>query len=362
MSKLTRRHFGKGALVSAGAALAMPALTRPAFASDQLLIVQWGAMWIEVSREILEMYLDSTGSDLSVTWEQHSGGSAAILARIQAEWPNTQRNIVSAWDPVFRSMIKEDWLEPVDESIVTNMSSIPDLFVQKDSAGRKMTVPLSTAGAFWGYREDILPDGFDTIEDLLRPEFRGQVCIPYPVNLTGLFIVTCAIQRGGDEFNTEPGWDFVKELAASGAIGQICTSNSEFINAMATGLYGVGFWNNGGWFATATNFPVVIKNRMPDNKGFLYNEGFSVLKGSPLEPSWELTNFFARPEINELYNMNLGSGPTHPDAKANPLIADWFYGPDELEQYAYVADFDHLGIVLSDWNARWEREVLPLIP
>ncbi len=362
MTSLTRRRFTQGMLASSGAALTMPALTRPAFAADRLLIVQWGAMWIDVSRQILDKYLEETGSDVRVAWEQHSGGAAAILARIQAEWPNTQRNMISAWDPVFRSMMNEDWLEPVDESIVTNLADIPDLFVQKDAEGRAMTVPLSTAGAFWGYREDLLPNGFDSIEDLLRPEFRGQLCIPYPINLTGLFIVTCAIQRGGDEFNVEPGWEFVKELAASGAIGQICTSNSEFINAMATNQFGVGFWNNGGWFATAENFPVVIKNRMPDNKGFLYNEGFCVLKGSPLDAAWDLANFFARPDINELYNMGLGSGPTHPDAKANPLIADWFYEPEELDEFAYVADFDHLGSVMGDWNERWETEVLPLIP
>lgn len=360
MTSITRRRFGRGALATAGAALATPALVRPAVAAERLLVVQWGAQWIEVSKKILEMYQEE--NDIQVAWELHSGGSAAVVARIKAEWPNTQRNVLSVWDPVFRDMIAEDWLAPVDEGIVTNLSAIPDPFIQKNDAGQKMTVPLSTAGAFWGYREDILPEGFSSIEDFLKPEFKGQLCIPYPINLTGLFIVTCAIQRGGDEFDVEPGWEFVKELAASGAIGQICTNNSEFINAMASGQYGVGFWNNGGWFATSENFPVKIMNRMPDNKGFLYNEGFCVLKDSPMDAAWNFVDFFARPDINEMYNMNLGSGPTHPDAKANPKIADWYYAPDELEQHAYIADYAHLGRVKNEWNRRWETEVVPLIP
>jgi putative spermidine/putrescine transport system substrate-binding protein len=269
--------------------------------------------------------------------------------------------VLSVWDPVFRAMIKEDWLLPIDESIVTNLATIPDQFIQKNDKGQRMTVPLSTAGAFWGYREDLLPGGFNSIDDLLRPEFKGKLCVPYPINLTGLLIVSCAIQRGGNERNAEPGWDFIKELASKGQIGEICTSNSEYINAMASGQYSVGFWNNGGWFATAKNFPVKIKNRMPDNKGFLYNEGFCVLKGSPEKAAFEFANFFAEPKMNELYNMSLGSGPTQPSAKTNPMLVDWYYKPDELPKYAYFADFAYLGSVMNEWNARWEREIVPLV-
>lgn len=359
---ISRRTFTRSALAGAGlvgTGLLTPGLIRPAAAADRLLVVQWGAQWIDVSREIVARYNETR--DTQIAWELHAGGAAAIVARIQATWPNTQYNVLSVWDPVFRAMIAEDWLVPVDESVVTNLADIPDQFVQKDDQGRPMTIPLSTAGAFWGYREDLLPDGFDSIEDLLRPEFRGKVCVPYPINLTGLLIVSGALQRGGDERDNEPGWEFVRELASAGSIGQICTSNSEFINAMATGQYSVGFWNNGGWFATAENFPVTIKNRMSDNKSFLYNEGFCVLKGSPEEAAFDFANFFADPEINEMYNMPLGSGPTHPAAAANPKIADWYFRPEELDEYVYFADFAYLSSVMNEWNERWEREIIPLV-
>ncbi|MCS0494558.1 extracellular solute-binding protein [Ancylobacter sp. MQZ15Z-1] len=359
---ITRRAFNRAALAGAGLAAAGPfagGLIRPASAAERLLVVQWGAQWIEVSKQIAADF--NKTNDTQIAWELHSGGSAAVIAKIKAVWPNTQYNVLSVWDPVFRTLIKEDWLVPIDESIVTNLATIPDQFIQKNDKGQKMTVPLSTAGAFWGYRDDLLPGGFDSIEDLLRPEFKGKLCVPYPINLTGLFIVSCAIQRGGDEKNAEPGWDFVKELASKGQIGEICTSNSEYINAMATGQYSVGFWNNGGWFATAKNFPVKLKNRMPDNKGFLYNEGFCVLKGCPEKAAFEFANFFAEPKMNELYNMNLGSGPTQPSAKTNPMLVDWYYKPDELAKYAYFADFAYLSSVMNEWNARWEREIVPLV-
>lgn len=362
MSSLTRRTFTQAALAGmglAGTGALAPGLITPAQAADRLLVVQWGAQWIEVSKEILAKYQED--HDTQVAWELHSGGSAAVLAKIKATWPKTQYSMLSVWDPVFRAMIAEDWLVPVDESIVTNLATIPDQFIQKNDKGQKMTIPLSTAGAFWGYREDLLPEGFESLEDFLKPEFTGKICVPYPINLTGLFIVSCAIQRGGNERDVEPGWDFIKELAAKGKIGEICSSNSEFINAMATGQYAAGFWNNGGWFATAKNFPVKIKNRMPDNKGFLYNEGFCVLKGAPEKAAFELANFFAEPKMNELYNMNLGSGPTQPSAKSNPMLDGWYYAPDELAKYAYFADYAYLGTVMNEWNTRWEKEIVPLV-
>ncbi|MFC5068532.1 extracellular solute-binding protein [Flaviflagellibacter deserti] len=362
MSSITRRTFTQGALAGSGLAmggLMAPGMIRPAVAADRLMVVQWGAQWIDVSKQLLTKYQQT--SDTQVAWELHSGGAAAVVAKIKATWPNTQYNVLSVWDPVFRSLMAEDWLVPVDENIVTNLKTIPDQFIQKNAAGQKMTIPLSTAGAFWGYREDLLPGGFESIEDLLKPEFKGKLCVPYPINLTGLFIVSCAIQRGGDEKNAEPGWEFVKELAKAGQIGEICTSNSEYINAMATGQYSVGFWNNGGWFATAKNFPVKIMNRMPDNKGFLYNEGFCVLKGAPEKAAFEFANFFADPANNEIYNMNLGSGPTQPTAKTNPKLDGWYYAPDELGKHAYFADFAYLGKVMNEWNARWEKEIVPLV-
>ncbi len=82
-----------------------------------------------------------------------------------------------------------------------------------------MSVPLSTSGAFWGYREDLVDKPIESVEQLLEPRFKGKLCVPYPVNLTGLLMLTLAMQRGGDERHIEPGWQFLKELATRGQIG-----------------------------------------------------------------------------------------------------------------------------------------------
>lgn len=353
---LDRRGFLIG---SGAAALAATGGLGAAQAAEQLLVVQWGAAWIDVSKKIVEAYGKETGD--RVAWELHAGGAMAIVAKIRPNWPNVGYNVISGWDPVFQAMIKEDWVEPVSLDEMPALKDIPPAFFQKDEKGRLMSVPLSTAGAFWGYREDLVDKPIESVEQLLEPRFKGKLCVPYPVNLTGLLMLTLAVQRGGNERNIEPGWAFLKELAQKGQIGRVINNNSEFINAMSSGETSVAFFNIGAWTQVRKRFPVKIMSRLADNKGFLFNEGFAIMKGDKVAASKRFANHFAKADINEMYNLPLGSGPTNVNAKPSPDIADVFYKPDELAKYAYIADFAYMASQVDGWAKRWETEIAPLL-
>ena len=365
---MAHRFSRREALAGAGAgglAAALQAAGVPvAYAQQgqQLLVVMWGAAWMEVSRKIADAYVAKTGD--KIVWEAHAGGAMAIVGKIKPVWPRVSYNLISGWDPVFRAMIKEDWVEPVSLDEMPALKEIPPAFFQKNAAGQLVSVPLSTAGAFWGYRTDLVDKPIETIEQLLEPRFKGKLCVPFPVNLTGLLMLTLAMQRGGNERNIEPGWQFLKELAEKGQIGRVINNNSEFINAMSSGETSVAFFNIGAWTQVRKNFKVQLMTRLKDNKGFLFNEGFAVIKGADkakVAAAKALANHFATAPINEQYNVPLGSGPTNLNAKANPEIADVFYKPDELAQYAHIADFEFLASQVDGFAKRWEQEIAPLI-
>jgi putative spermidine/putrescine transport system substrate-binding protein len=329
---------------------------------EQILVVMWGAQWIEVCRPIGEEWLRATGD--RVQWELHAGGAMGIVGRMRPQFPRIQQNLVAAWDPVFDAMIEADWLEPVSETEMPALKEIPEIFFKKDKQGRKITVPLSTAGAFWGYRTDLLDKPLENIEQLLEPRFKGKLCVPVPVNLSGLLMVSLAIQRGGNERNIEPGWQFLKELAQRGNIGRVVANNSEMINAMSQGDLSVAFWNTGGWQAVSERFPTRLLTRLNDNKGFLFNEGYVVMKGdnpAKIAAAKRFANHFATAEINSRYNMPLGSGPTNVNAKPADAIKDIFYKPDELAKYAYIPDYSYMSTQVDAWTKRWETEITPLV-
>jgi len=361
MKSLSRRELLKISAASGlGSALAMPGIDLAAAQQgEQLLVVMWGAAWIEVSRKIVDAYVAKTGD--KVAWELHAGGAMAIVAKVKPAWPRVNYNLISGWDPVFRAMIKEDWVEPVTLDEMPALKDIPPAFFQKNDKGELMSVPLSTTGAFWGYRTDLVDKPIESIEQLLEPRFKGKLCVPFPVNLTGLLMLTLAMQRGGNERNIEPGWAFLKELAERGQIGRVINNNAEFITAMSSGETSVAFFNIGAWTQVRKRFPVKIMSRLTDNKGFLFNEGFAIVKGDKVAASKRFANYFAKPDINEIYNLPLGSGPTNTKSKASPDIADVFYKPDELERYAYIADFAYMASQVDAWAKRWETEIAPLL-
>jgi putative spermidine/putrescine transport system substrate-binding protein len=356
----TRRAF-LGGSAAAGLGLAgMLGEIRPARAAgDKLVVVQWGAGWIEVSKKLIEPYIKQTGDQIA--WELHAGGAMAIVAKIKPQWPNVPYNVVSAWNPVFAAMESEGWLDTINPDDVPNLKDIPESFIYKNAKGEFLSVPLSTAGAFWGFRTDLIDKPIENIEQLLEPRFKGKICVPFPVNLTGLLLVTLAMQRGGDEKNIEPGWEFLKELAKRGNIGRVINNNSEFINAMSSGELSVAFFNNGGWSGVKKDFPVTILKKPQGNKGFLYNEGFAVLKGEKTKAGKRLANYFAGAAECQEYNWNLGSGPTNSKSKVNPNVTDFYYTPDELPQHAYFADFGYLSKQVDGWAKRWETEIVPLL-
>jgi putative spermidine/putrescine transport system substrate-binding protein len=364
MRELSRRDLLKNS-IAVGLAGPAPVIGMPSAAlaeGQQLLVVMWGTPWIEVCRQIVDAYDAKTGD--RVAWELHAGGAMAIVAKMKPLWPRVNYNLISGWDPVFRAMINQDWVVPVDLDEMPALQDIPPAFFQRNSKGQLASVPLSTTGAFWGYRTDLVDKPIESVEQLLEPRFKGKLCVPFPVNLTGLLMLTLAVQRGGNEHNIEPGWQFLKELAGKGQIGRVINNNSEFIDAMSSGETSVAFFNIGAWTTVRKHFPVKILSRLRDNKGFLFNEGFAVIKNDDpkkVAAAKALANYFATPEINEQYNWPLGEGPTNPKAKTNPVVADVFYKPDELAQYAYIADFDFMSSQVDGWAKRWEQEIGPLI-
>ena len=122
---ISRRDVLKGAGL-AGVAAALQAAGIPvawAQQGEQLLVVQWGAAWIEVSRKLVEQYAEKSGD--KITWETHAGGAMAIVAKIKPQWPRVSYNGISGWDPTFRAMINGGWVEPVRLDALPVLREIP---------------------------------------------------------------------------------------------------------------------------------------------------------------------------------------------------------------------------------------------
>ena len=215
--KFSRRDVLKttaGGLAAAGLASTLP-FANQAWGREPLTVVEWGPPWIDASKNVLE------GQDKwDITWELHQGGAAAILPKIKATWPNSPYDVVDCWTSVFLSMVREGWAETVTVDDVPNLADVPEALITKDDQGNFKNIPRSVNGVFFAYRPDICPIEIKSINDLLDPRLKGQICWPSPIMNTCLQVVALALARGGDEYDIDPGWEFLQEIAKSGNIGR----------------------------------------------------------------------------------------------------------------------------------------------
>lgn len=351
----TRRRF----LGTAAGAATLSGLswTKLATAQTSLTAVEWGGDVVEAMKQIA-----AAQNAAQFNWVLFQGGSASILPKIQASWPNPEYDYVAGWEGSFNTMVAEDWLETVTVDRIPNLADIPEAMVIKDAQGNWKAVPRAVGGIYFGYRKDTAPIEVSSIDDLFKPALQRQICWPGPSQNMMLQLVALAIHGGGDENNMEPGWKLMTELAKSGNIGRIAVTDSDFTNSLTSGETSVGFFAEPGWTTVAENFPVERLTKVSGIPTFLYQSGFAVLKNRPnVDATMAFINHAISPAMNTLYAEVAGEAPLNGKAKAPEKLAHLTFSSEEMAKYVHVPDF---GVVLSNqdaWAKRWENEIAPLL-
>lgn len=352
----TRRSFMQstaGGLAAAG--LTLPFANR-AWGADPLTVVEWGPPWIDASKKVLG---DQDMWDL--TWELHQGGAAAILPKIKSSWPNTPYDVVDCWTSVFLAMVAEGWAETVTVADVPNLAHVPEALITKDEQGNFKNIPRSVNGVFFAYRPDICPIEIKTVEDLLDPRLKGQILWPSPIMNTCLQVVALALARGGDEYNIDPGWEFLKEIAMSGNIGRVYITTTDTINSLTTGETSVTFTDQGTISAAAKNVPLKYLTKEHESlKSFLAIEGWVVLNSSKhKQTAFDFCNFMCSPEASTVFNDAIKVPPASLKATPTEGVDHLVFTDEELEKYAYLVDYPHVSSMIDPWVKRWETEIEP---
>ena len=360
--KITRRGVllgGAKVAAAAGLTTVWPG-SRDAFAKESLTIVEWGGAYVEGMKQLVERQ-----GKYDVTWELHAGGSAAILPKIKAAWPDRLLyDMVAGWEVVYLGMIREGWVEPITVEDVPNLVDVPDSLLTKDKDGTIYAVPRNMAVNYFGYREDVCPIEIKSVEDFLSPELKNQIAWPEPVYGSNIQTVNLALARGGDEYNMEPGWQFLKEIAKSGNIGRIIKTETDQINSLSTGETSISY-------APAATLVRLAEHGLPIRhlhketgaglKAMLVTEGWAVMKGKNTKAAFDFLNYTISREAQEWWSKHLGAPPVNVHAKAPEKIAFQQYSQEEIEKHGYLPDWDYVSQQLDGWVKRFEQEIVPLL-
>ena len=358
----TRRSVligGASTLAAAGLTASMPGI-RKAWSQESLTLVEWGGPYYENMKKLADKY-----DKYDITWELHAGGAAAILPKIKSQWPdNVQYDMVASYTPVTAAMVREDWLETVTLDNAPNLVDVPESLIAKDADGNWKDIPRNTGSVYFAFREDLCPIEIKSLEDLLDPQLKGKIVWPDPIYASNAAMVMLALARGGDEFNMEPAWEFMKELAKSGNIGRVFKTETDFITSISTGETCLASGANTNWAHLAREFPITHLTKVPNVPGLktaLYVESWAVLKGDNTAAAFDLANFTISPENNEWWAAAIGAAPVNVKSKPTEELMPVVFTEQEVKDSTYIPDWGYLTTQIDGWVKRFEQEIVPLL-
>ncbi|MEM1663559.1 MAG: thiamine ABC transporter substrate-binding protein [Pyrobaculum sp.] len=182
-----------------------------------------------------------------------------------------------------------------------------------------------------------------SLDDLLKPEYKGLVTYPNPVTSgTGLAVISWVMSIKGEE----EGWGFLKSLHGQLAKVGYPSGFTATRNALRRGDVVIAL----SWFSHAID-PSTPHMKAVTTNAFLYREGLAILKNSRnKELAVEFVKFVLSKEGQDLvdkYNYML---PVRPDAV--------IINNKGLPQPESVVVFNHaLGAKADQWRLRWQREI-----
>lgn len=355
--EVTRRGILERAAALGLAATSFPFVSE-AQAKEQLTVLDFSSPYVDTTKK-----LAANWDKADITWALEAGGAMAYLGKIKALWPNPPYDMIINWSPGFTSIVKEGWAETVTLADVPNLADVPEKFLTKDDKGNIKTIPRSVDGSYFAVRTDRCPIEIKTIEDLLNPKLKGQICWPVASLYLNAPTVTLAFARGGNEFNLDPGWKFLEELAKSGNIGRVYTGNVEGFNSMTTGETSVIYASNGALSQLGEKIPIKALTKVdPSLKAALYVEGWVILASSKhKKAAMEFANFTVSAENSQRFHEIIHSVPANQKAKASAGATSIQFGPRELEKFAFLPDWGYMSTQLNAWMKKFEQDIVPKI-
>lgn len=329
---------------------------------ETLTAVEWGGTWLDSSKALL-----ADRGRFDVNWVLHTGGSAAIVPKIKAGLPRISYDIVHSFPPVTYAMLQEGWLEPLTFEDMPSLRDVPAKFLTRNTQNQIINCPTSSIGAFWGYRADLTNKPVRTADDLFDPRLKGKICALSPTLQSGRFLLSLAIERGGNERDIDPGFAFAKELAKTGNIGRVAKSDVDMVNSITSGETAVAFSSLPTWSKIAQNQNVKYIIKQPDSHGmfkiFISQEEWVALQGAPnAKAAKDFMNWFISPAIHERYCELMGILPINiKSAPPKNLMYFRMDNEEDRKRYEYYPDYPYISTQLKSWNERWESEIVPLL-
>jgi iron(III) transport system substrate-binding protein len=289
--------------------------------------------------------------DIAIKWVRDSTG--VVTAKLLAEKANPQADVI--WGVAASSLALFDRNSMLQPYAPLNLDAIMVQYRDK-----------KTPPAWWGMNVFGAVVCFNTIEakkkniatptswqDLLKPEFKGQVVMPNPASSgTGYFDVAAWLQLWGDDSGKGGGWKYMDALHQN--IGQYTHSGSKPCNMAAAGEYVAGIsFEYRGHINKSKGAPIEL---VFPKEGLGWDlEGFAIYQGTKkLDAAKKLADWASSKDAMLLYGKNFA-------ITAQPGVAPKLANiPADYESRLIKMDFNQSAAgrdrILAEWTRRYDTK------
>jgi len=321
--------------------------TKKAFEGETLTVSTWGYNMDILQENLFTPFEEEYGCKIVL----ETGNNSSRFTKMVARKDNPVVDVVQfAGDWTYKAA-EAGIIQPYDESIITNLSSIMDS--AKDPNGNKYGVGYAIGNLSLAYRADKV-DEVTSWRDLLRADASGYVAIPQLTTTYGPYLIYMLTKAyTGDFKDLEVGWEKLEELAPS--LVTAYSKSSELNSLIAQEEVYLAPFSNFSWGALSqTGLDLV--SVIPE-EGLVGS--FSVVSVAANTKKEELANLY----INHLISydvqlaeaMDLVDSPVRNDIDLPEEIGSQLCYGDELIDSLNFFDQAETAELMPNWIDRWNE-------
>jgi len=203
---ITRRGLAAHGLAALAAAMGAPAAR--AQASPRIIVATYPGLGTRSWRSIVTDPFSKQSGIATEVFE--TALPAAAIAQAEGR-PQFNAAVIAAYQTP--NLVKRGLLELFTPDDLPGIRRVPEKFWLRTPEGLLMGVPVYFALFGIAYSTDLVkPADFKSWNNLLDPQWKGQLSISRPNFLAAYDVNLYAHLNGGSEHNIQPGLDFLRKL------------------------------------------------------------------------------------------------------------------------------------------------------
>jgi putative spermidine/putrescine transport system substrate-binding protein len=353
---LTRRSAAK-LIVGAASLVFAPSLARAA--DKKVFLLTWGGT-IQAMLERdnwAKKFADATGYEVVLV---PKATGTEIMATAIAQKASPQVDVVQSDLLPWLGAIDQDLYAPLDKAAVPNLASLysPALIKSKDGSQVLGVEPYGDVFALI-YNKEIFEKNKwappSQWTDMERPELQGQLLIPPPSSIYGIyFLIIAARSHGGSEKNIEPGFEVMKKIGPG--VVDWSDTFAKMSQFLADGTAALAFHGIAGALdMVARKLPVGYVVPTPV---YMSPTAMGVMKGGPNHAGGlAFVNWWISPEVQSYRAETYGQTVMNREVKLSEAAAAKL--PDQ-QKLSKLVEVDYATVLQNrqTWMERLQREVV----